>query len=154
MQGRDLTTKQKADFLRKLKLTNGNVSKAAAAASISRSAAYEHRSNNADFRQAWDDVIDQVVDEVEQELFRRGVKGWNEPVFYKGQKVGSIRKFSDSDLHLLAKAHRPEKYRERFDVNNHIDGHLDVNIAAKIDEVYGEDGNENAQEQRTDEVGP
>jgi hypothetical protein len=37
---------------------------------------------------------------------------------YQGQKVAEkvIREYSDSLMTLLLKAHRPERYRERFDI--------------------------------------
>lgn len=138
MQGKDLTPKQKTDFLRKLRITAGNVSKAVAIVGISRTAVYEFRNSNADFRQAWDDVIDQVCDAAEEELYRRAVKGTLEPVFYKGVKIASIRKFSDRAIELLLKAKRPNVYRERLDINNQIFGSLDVNVETAIEFVYGD----------------
>lgn len=140
MQGVDLTAQQKQDFLRKLLSTCGNIAKACRAAKVSRSAIYEHREKNADFGKAWDEVLDEVADAAEQELYRRGVKGVLEPVWYKGAKVGNIRKFSDRCLEAYLRAHRPDKYRERIDINNRHSGQLNVNIEAEIDRLYGEPG--------------
>jgi hypothetical protein len=84
-----LTLQQKTDFLAKLFRSMGDVSKACKAAGVSRSAIYEHRKNDEAFAQAWDDVLSSLCDAAEAELYRRGVKGWNEPVFYKGKKVAS-----------------------------------------------------------------
>jgi hypothetical protein len=35
-------------------------------------------------------------------------------VFYQGEKVGTVQKYSDTLLIFLMKGVRPEKYRERF----------------------------------------
>lgn len=57
-------------------------------------------------------------DILEQEAIRRAAKGVEEPVFYRGEVVGSVRKFSDALLTFLLKGNRPEKFRERFDISN------------------------------------
>ena len=141
MQGIELTSQEKQKFLRKLVTTAGNVTKAAQAIRISRNTAYDHKKANADFAQAWNDVIEAVADQMEQEVFRRAVKGVLEPIYYKGQMVAKIRKFSDRLLEFGLKGKRPEVYRERLDLNAHHSGSLDVNIQATIDQIYNDDGN-------------
>jgi hypothetical protein len=140
MQGRELTPQQKQKFLAKLRSNVGNVSKASKAINISRNTAYDHKKSDADFSQAWDNVIDDVIDEMEQELHRRSTKGVLEPVFYKGEMVAKIRKYSDRLLEFALKGKKPEVYRERVDINNHHSGALDVSIQATIDQIY-DDGN-------------
>lgn len=139
MQGKPLDTQQKQKFLAKLQKTAGNVSKAAKGIGNSRSILYEHKSKDPDFSKAWDNVIDDVVDSMEEELHRRSTKGVLEPVFFKGEMVAKIRKFSDPLLMFALKGKRPEIYRERFDVNQHVTGSLDVNLQATIDQIYGDD---------------
>ena len=36
-------------------------------------------------------------------------------MFYKGAVCGHVRRYSDTLLMFLLKAHRPEKYRERYE---------------------------------------
>lgn len=136
MQGTPFTTQLKQKFLAKLLSSAGNVSKAAKAAGISRANAYIHRESDADFKQAWDDIIQQVADAMEEELYRRSVKGYQEPVFYRGKMVAKIRKFSDRLLEVGLKAKRPELYRERFDINQNVAGSLDVHLQHTIDSIY------------------
>ena len=138
MQGKPLDIQQKQKFLAKLQKTAGNVSKAAKAVGVSRSILYEHKSKDADFSKAWDNVIDDVVDAMEEELHRRSTKGVLEPVFYKGEMVAKIRKFSDPLLMFALKGKRPEIYRERFDVNQNVTGSLDLNIQATINQIYAD----------------
>lgn len=139
MQGKPLETQQKQKFLARLKSSHGNVSAACKSIGISRNAAYDHKKTDADFSAAWEEVIESVVDEAEKELFVRSVKGWSEPVFYKGEIVGTIRKKSDRLLEFFLKGNRAEKFRERLDLNAHHSGSLDVNIQASIDKIYDED---------------
>lgn len=142
MQGVALTAQDKEKFLAKLMASAGNVSKAAAAIKISRNVAYEHKKIDADFSQAWDNVIEACADAAEQELQRRAVKGYLEPVFYKGQMVHKIRKFSDRLLEFYLKGKRPDVYRERLDINSNVQGSLDVNIEFEIDKIYGDSNDE------------
>lgn len=137
MQGKEITPQQRDKFLKRLKSSAGNVSKAAQAAGIGRTSVYNYRDSDPEFKAAWDEVIDFVVDAMEQEMHRRSTAGVLEPVFYKGEAVGKIRKFSDRLLEFALKAKRPEVYRERFDVNTNVSGSLDVGIEAAINEIYG-----------------
>lgn len=89
-----------------------NVTAACQRAKVSRSWAYAQRDLDADFAAAWDEALEMGIDEAQGELHRRAVKGVLEPVYYKGEKVGHIRRYSDTLLMFLLKAHRPEIYRE------------------------------------------
>ena len=119
-------TRQRAReaFLAALRL-QPNITLAAAAAHLSRQAMYEWRDKDADFAADWDAALQEGIDLAEAEMWRRGVEGWDEPVYGKlpgrdagdGQ-VGTVRKHSDAMLTLALKAHRPEKYRERQDIHH------------------------------------
>lgn len=110
-------------FLAELAKT-GNVSAAVHKAGIARSVAYEARSvedlkdpaarvQAAAFARAWDEALDVAIDALEAEARRRAVQGVLEPVgWHKGVAGGKVRKYSDTLLIVLLKAHRPEKYRE------------------------------------------
>ena len=41
--------------------------------------------------------------------------GVEKPVHYKGKRVDTVRRFSDTLLMFLLKARRPDIHRERFD---------------------------------------
>ncbi len=69
-----------------------------------------------EFAAAYDRVRGhEVVDTIETEMARRGIEGWDEPVFYKGEVVGAVKKYSDACLIVLAKGAAPEKYKERVE---------------------------------------
>ncbi len=100
-----------------------NVTHAARSAGISRSRVYDIRKENAEFAAAWDEAEETAVDSLEGEARRRALEGIDEPIVYQGEiqrdgdgKPVTIKKYSDTLLMFLLKAHRPEKYRERFDI--------------------------------------
>lgn len=87
----------------------------------------------------------QVVETYEQEIHRRGVEGWDEPVYQGGKLVGVVRKYSDVLLIFRTKALAPDRYRDRFhvsaDVTHHDgDSKLDAEISSLMDafELLGE----------------
>ena len=117
MTGRTVRTPRKRKlFLSALRETGGNVTKACEVANISRVAAYEWRVADSTFALDWESAIEEGTDELEQEARRRAVEGVKKPVFYKGEKIGFVNEYSDTLLIFLLKARRPERYRERFDV--------------------------------------
>lgn len=109
------TLKKQEAFLDALRKA-GNVSEACAAAGIPRRTVYDWRDADAAFAAAWEGALDEAADTMEREAFRRAVEGVEKPVFQGGEEVGRIRDYSDTLLIFLLKAARPEKYRERADV--------------------------------------
>ena len=102
-------------FLEALRNT-GNVTLAAATAGVHRTTAYVAKEANAAFSGQWEDALALAGSGMEQEARRRAMEGVLEPVFYKGEPIGAIRKFSDTLLMFLLKAHNPKKYRENMRV--------------------------------------
>ena len=88
------------------------VSRACQRAGIARSAAYSHRLKNAEFAHAWAEVLEVSIELLEAEARRRAMGEVLEPVFYQGKKCGTTRRYSDTLLIFLLKAHKPEKYRD------------------------------------------
>ena len=101
---------QKA-FLAALENT-GSVTAAAEAAGVHRTAAYKHRQTDKQFSQQWDEALERGADVLEDEARRRALEGVDEPVFYKGEKVGTVKKYSDLCLIFLLKGLRPQRWRE------------------------------------------
>ena len=110
-----LTDRAKARFLEVLRATC-NVSEAARAIGMARQGLYEARKREAEFARLWDEAVEEAVDCLEREAWRRAVEGFEEPVFYQGAQVGVVKKYSDRMLELLLKGHLPEKYKDRHEV--------------------------------------
>lgn len=64
---------------------------------------------------------------IEEEITRRAIDGWDEPVFHRGELAGHIRRFSDPMLALLARRHIPA-YRESVRVEQQVSGTIDVGL--------------------------
>ncbi len=60
----------------------------------------------ADYEAAYTDGADALEDEAR----RRAVEGVEEPVFHRGEVVGSVRKYSDPMLMFLLKGRRPDRF--------------------------------------------
>lgn len=117
-------------FLAQLRLVP-NVTKACDVAGIARITAYEHRSSFESFAAAWDDAIDEAIERLEYEMHRRAYEGTDKPVIYQGEITETYKEYSDTLAIFLAKAHRPDKYRERSEVKT--DGTLEIKIKYEAD---------------------
>jgi hypothetical protein len=116
-------------FLSALEET-GNVSAAARSAGIHRDTAYALRASDAGFASAWSAALEIAVESLELEARRRALDGCIEPVFYQGGQCGWIRRYSDTLMVFLLKAHRPEKYRE----NVHAEHSGEITVRVEYDD--------------------
>ena len=71
---------------------------------------YRTRERDPDFDQGVKDAMEQGYDLIEEEARRRAVDGVMEPVFYRGEEVGAIRRYSDQLLITLLKGYKPKKF--------------------------------------------
>lgn len=95
-----------------------NVTLAAQAVGVATGTAYKHRKTDPLFAERWDEALAEGVDLLEHLAHERAFKGVEEPVFSKGEVAGYVTKYSDALTMFLLKAHRPEKYRERSQVES------------------------------------
>ena len=130
-------TKRKR-FLEALTAT-ASVTRAAQAAAAHRSAFYDWRRDDSGFAADWEEALERGVDALEDEAFRRALEGVEEPVFYRGQQVALVRKYSDALLMFLLKARRPERFKDRAQVDIK-DGRTDEQIEARIAELLRKEG--------------
>jgi hypothetical protein len=107
-------------FLELLALT-GNVSHAVKLAGLGRRSVYDRRERDPEFARDWDDALQVSYDAIEHAVRNRAVEGWEEPVFYQGEIVGYIRRYSDENARFLLKAKRPQEFRERVEVSGQVD---------------------------------
>lgn len=110
-QGHTRPQLKKRAFLKAYAAT-GNISDAASQTGIDRGTHYKWLKDDAEYGQAFENAKEQAVDILELEARRRAATGWLEPVFWQGEIVGRVRKFSDILLIFLLKGARPGKYRE------------------------------------------
>lgn len=107
------TAKAQAAFLRAFS-DRGIVLRACLAAKIGRRTVYGWLAADEAFKALYDEAKEDALDLLEDEAVRRARVGWLEPVYQGGEKVGEIRKYSDTLLITALKAGRPGKFRELF----------------------------------------
>jgi len=107
----DWTPEKAAEFLEKL-AEGHTVTYSAELCRVSRSTVYKQRDEDPLFATAWKDAEAAGTEVLEEEGYRRAVKGVLEPVYQAGKKVGTVRKYSDTLLIFLLKGRKPETYRD------------------------------------------
>ena len=134
----------------------GNVVQAAATVGVSHAHVYWVRKRDPAFAEQWEEALDMAMDGVESEMRRRAVDGWEEPVFYRGEQVGAVRRYSDSLLVTLLKAHRPEKYRENYRVEQQPSGNhlIEALERARARVEAGRRANEEERKEEAEEQEP
>lgn len=106
------TAEKKSRFLDELR-KRYSVYHAARAAGIGRTTAYRWRGEDEDFARAWDEALEDAIDTLEASVYERALHGVEEPVYYGGEEVGTVRRYSDTLAIFLLKGAKPDKYRER-----------------------------------------
>ena len=112
MSSPKLTQKKQESFLREL-ASHCNATRAAVTVGLDRGHVYQWRRSNPAFALAWDEALKIGAEALEDEAKRRAYEGVDEPVFYQGTQVSTVRKYSDTLLIFLLKGALPEKYAER-----------------------------------------
>jgi hypothetical protein len=108
------TVRAKGRFLREFAVC-GIVLRAAQAAKVGRRTVYDWLKQDKAFKALYDEAYQDAIDALEEEARRRGEDGVLEPVYQGGEKVGTIRKYSDTLLITMLKARRPDVFRERYE---------------------------------------
>ena len=78
--------------------TGGLVKQACQAAGVSVGAFYKWTANDTLFLEAFERSKAKTLPVLEEEMVRRGLHGYLEPVYYQGERVGEIRRYSDKLL--------------------------------------------------------
>jgi len=101
-------------------------------AGIGRQTHYNWLATDPEYVKAFGEAKCLAADYIEAEMVRRGVDGWNEDVFYQGAKCGTVTRYSDGLLMLLARGMMPDKYGP---VRSEITGPTAL-VQAKIEVVF------------------
>lgn len=113
-------TKAKTDadwalFLAHLSKT-ANVTRSAEASNIDRATVYRKRKDDPEFAKQFEEAYQTGYLALEEECQRRAFEGFQEPVFYKGEKVATVTRFSDPLAMFLLKGNMAEKFKDRSEV--------------------------------------
>ena len=104
-----MTNDQQQQFLTALVMT-GIVSDAAKAAGINRSTVYRYRAQHKSFAEDWDHAKDDATDRLAGVAIQRAVNGIEEVRYFKGEPIGTVRRYSDQLLMFLLRAYRPHVF--------------------------------------------
>jgi len=106
---------KKRKFLEALREA-GNIRIACEVAGIDRRQLHQKKTRDPKFSADWDAAYAEAADRLEQEAWRRAVEGVEEPVVSMGKLVRdedgkpiALRKYSDTLMLALLRAHKPEK---------------------------------------------
>lgn len=94
---------------------NGNISRSAQIVGIDRTSHYRWMKDDPNYYEAFTEAQGQFADNLEAEAIRRAYEGVEQPIYYQGEEVGQVRKYSDTLLIFLLKGSKPEKYKERIE---------------------------------------
>ena len=95
----------------------GNLSTAAKAVGVNRSAVYKWQEHVPGFPEAMRAADLQATEVLEKEAWRRAREGFAEPVYQHGKLVGTVQRYSDALLIFLLKGRAPERYGTKVDVS-------------------------------------
>lgn len=94
----------------------GSVTDTCKKRNISRTTFYDWLKNDEVFRKAYkEEAKPMITSLLEDEAYRRAVKGINKGIYYKGEEVAIEKEYSDSLLQMLLRANCPEKYKQVVD---------------------------------------
>lgn len=96
-----------------------------------RAKADDHR-----WRALWDNSLELYRDDLEDEARRRAFHGVEEPVWYKGEEVGTVTRYSDRLMEVLLRGERPAKFRDNVKLDAEITGGVLVVPAEMTVEEY------------------
>ena len=91
----------------------GTVTAACLASRVGRRTVYDWIAHDERFARDFDAAREAAADVLEAECRRRGQDGVEDPVYYRGQVVGSVRRYSDACLLALLKVYRPDRFTGR-----------------------------------------
>jgi hypothetical protein len=83
----------------------------------------KHRRMDPEFAEDIKEAVAQYADEFEGKVLRVADpdRGWDEPVYQKGECVGYVRRFSERMMELVLKRHKPE-YRDKLSIDATVKG--------------------------------
>lgn len=96
-------------------ITCATITHAARMAKIAKQTHYDWIAGDKEYQLAFAEAEIAATDALIKEARRRAVQGVEEPIFYKGEVVKTVQKYSDNLLMFLIKGALPEVYRERYE---------------------------------------
>jgi hypothetical protein len=96
-------------------IASGTITGACRGSGVGRTTHYDWLRKDKQYAERFKQAEVEAVDVCETEARRRAIIGVEEPVFYQGRIVGSVRKHSDTLLMFILNGRRSEVFRQRFE---------------------------------------
>ena len=122
---------QKRAFLRAFAET-GRTTTAAEIAKVHRDSHYYWMRSDENYAAAFEQARQMAGDKAEDEVYRRGIEGFDHPIIYEGKITGSYKAYSDNLAMFFLKGLRPERYRDN-QAGIVLQGPTQINITIKGD---------------------
>lgn len=103
-----------------------NVSASARAVDITRKSAYDERNRHDSFRAEWDDAMEEALDALEEEAWRRARDGTVKPVVSAGKHVTDIVEYSDGLMTFILRGRRKAIFGDRQEITGGNGGPIEV----------------------------
>ena len=137
-----MKSKEKTLFLHALS-DHGIVSKAAETAKISRSVVYRERTTDHEFKEAWDHAKEIATDRLANIAHQRAIDGIEEIRYFKGEPIGTVRRYSDQLLMFLLRAYRPSVFganqQKNFESKDNNNDQARQSLVTKMAALDGQD---------------
>lgn len=130
--GTKKSTEKVTAFLAVLATATGTVSKACRAIGIDRRTAYNWKEDDEEFSKAWDAAIEESIDALEGEARRRGFEGVDKPVYFQGDRIDTVKEYSDTMLSLVLKGRRANVFRDKVEHSGPEGGAIQHEVTVKF----------------------
>ena len=107
--------KKREQFLTLLSETN-NVTKSAKTVGVTYQFIQKLVKHDPIFAEQFDEALEIATDNLEEALYNRGLHGTEKGIYFQGEKIDTVREFSDTAAIFLLKGLRPERYRDKSSV--------------------------------------
>jgi len=105
-----------------------NITAAARAAKINPRRHYRWLAKYPKYAEAFERAKIVAGDFLESAAVERATAGWLEPVFYQGQKCGSVRRFDGGLMQFLLRGAKPEKYKNSAELTGPNGGPIQATL--------------------------
>lgn len=136
--GETLTTEEQVEakkrFLEHYATEEPIIERACIAANVSRTTYHRWMEHDAEFAMVLEQAKYAGDDLIRAEIHRRGLIGYDEPVFYQGEQVATVRKYSDACLLKLAASRMPE-FRDKQSSDQTDQAPIKAYVGVNLEEV-------------------
>ena len=131
------TNQKKRQVLKIMETNGGNQGAAAAKVGVSPATINYHAKNDPAFREALMMAKLAAMQDVEDQITKRGIEGVDKGIFYKGEQIATEKVYSDTLLMERARALDPSRYGKRSQVDVTANVTIEHKARSKLASLLG-----------------